>query len=66
MRRSPVFKKSTTYITLVSGFGALFIYIPIVGLVLLFIVATIGGVLASLLIGIDLLRYANNERLKRS
>jgi hypothetical protein len=55
MRKSPNFRLRTTLTMIVSGIGALFVLIPTVGIVLLFLLATIGGVAASVFTGLDLI-----------
>lgn len=59
MRKSKAFRRATTWAMIISGFGALMFFIPVIGFIALFFLATIGGVLASILCGIDLLRYSD-------
>lgn len=55
MRKSPHFRFRTTLTMILSGIGALFVLIPTIGIVLLFFLATIGGVAASIFTGLDLI-----------
>lgn len=57
MFKNGVFRKLTFWMMLISGIGALPVLVPVIGIILLFVVATILGVVASVLCGIDLLRY---------
>jgi hypothetical protein len=57
MRKSTAFRTSTTWAMLIAGAGAVIVLVPVIGILSLFLLATIGGVLASILYGIDLLRY---------
>ena len=57
MRKSLIFRKLTAMLLLLSGLGTLFVLIPAVGIILLFFLATIGGILVSIFVGIDLIRY---------
>lgn len=59
IRKSLIFRKLTAMLLLLSGLGALFVLIPTVGIILLFFLATIGGILASVFVGIDLIRYSD-------
>lgn len=59
MRKSLIFRKLTAMLFLLSGLGALFVLIPVIGIILLFFLATIGGILASVFVGIDLIRYSD-------
>jgi hypothetical protein len=59
MRKSLIFRKTTAWFFLLSGLGALFVLIPTIGIILLFFLATIGGILASIFVGTDLIRYSN-------
>ena len=64
MKKSLIFRKITSIFMLLSGLGALFVLVPKVGVILLFFLATIGGILASVLIGIDLIKFANSKNKK--
>jgi uncharacterized membrane-anchored protein len=66
MKKSLIFRKITSIFMLLSGLGALFVLVPKVGVILLFFLATIGGIIASVLIGIDLIKYANSKNKKLS
>jgi hypothetical protein len=55
MRKSPYFRPITTISMILSGTGALFVLIPGIGVILLFFLATIGGVVASIFTGLDLI-----------
>lgn len=58
MLKSNNFGKSTAAAMIISGLGALFVLVPVVGVILLFFLATIGGVVASFLVGLDLLKLS--------
>jgi hypothetical protein len=58
MRHSSYFQRSSAITLLLSGLGAVFCWLPVIGIALLFLLGTIVGVLASLLVGYDLQRYA--------
>ncbi len=61
MRQNPAFRLRTTLTMIGSGVGALFVLVPVVGIVLLFFLATIGGVAASIFTGLDLIRLSRQE-----
>lgn len=65
MRKSSHFQKTTVIAMILSGIGALFVLVPEIGVILLFFLATIGGVIASVFTGIDLLRLYKREYKKR-
>jgi hypothetical protein len=56
MRRSEAFSRMSVWATALSGFGALLVPIPVVGLVALFVLGTVVGVVASISYGLDLIR----------
>lgn len=56
MQKSFYFKKSTSILLILCGTGALFVLIPKIGLLLLFFLSTIVGVIATILVGTDLLK----------
>ncbi len=60
MLRSKLFSKATAYIGIVSNISALGFFIPVVGMLLLFL-ATLGGVVLQVLIGRTLLRLGLSE-----
>jgi hypothetical protein len=61
MLKSNNFGKSTAAAMIISGLGALFVLVPVVGVILLFFLATIGGVVASFLVGLDLLKLSRKR-----
>ncbi len=58
IRQSRHFQRSTAIILLLSGLGAVFCWVPVIGIALLFLLGTLVGVLASLFIGYDMQRFA--------
>jgi len=58
MRRTPHFRPITTFFMMLSGVGALLVLVPVIGIIALFALATVGGIVASILYGLDLLRYS--------
>jgi hypothetical protein len=62
MRKTVHFRKATQWTMLISGFGAVIVLVPGIGLVSLFVLATLLGVAASLLCGLDLLRFAREKK----
>lgn len=62
MGRSGVFTKATFWTMLLSGIGALPVLIPTIGILSLFFLGTILGVIGSIFCGIDLLQYYNRNR----
>jgi hypothetical protein len=61
MRRNKGFQSITKVAMIASGIGALFVLVPKIGIMLLFFLATIGGVIASIFTGVDLLRLYKKE-----
>jgi hypothetical protein len=59
MRRTPNFRPATSLFMIISGVGALLVLVPVIGIIALFALATVGGIVASILYGLDLLRYGN-------
>jgi hypothetical protein len=55
MLQQVFFRTATAWAMILSGIGALFVFVPVVGVILLFALATIGGMTASVLVGLDLL-----------
>jgi hypothetical protein len=49
---------------ILSGIGALFVLIPTIGIILLFFLATIGGVVASIFTGIDLIHIGKKGNMR--
>jgi hypothetical protein len=58
MRKSGVFQKATFWTMVLSGSGALIVLIPIIGIISLFILGTIVGLIASILCGVDLINLS--------
>lgn len=56
MRRASAFSKTSAWATAASGVGALLVPVPGVGLMALFALGTVVGVVASVAYGLDLLR----------
>lgn len=61
MRKNQNFRKGTVITMILSGIGALFVLVPMIGIILLFFLATIAGVAASIFTGLDLLRQYKQE-----
>ena len=57
MRRSKSFRPATAWAMLIAGVGATVVLVPVIGIPSLFFLGTIGGILASIFCGIDLLKY---------
>ncbi len=57
MLKSKAFRAATGWAMMTCGFGALMVLIPVIGIIALFFLATIVGILASILCGRDLLNY---------
>ncbi len=63
MRRSDAFRGFTVWTTGLSGVGAMIVFVPYVGLISLFVLATVVGMMASVSYGLDLLRLGNRDTL---
>jgi hypothetical protein len=61
MKKNQHFRRRTIIAMILSGIGALFILIPTVGIILLFFLATIGGIVASIFTGLDLIYQYKHE-----
>jgi hypothetical protein len=61
MKKNQNFRRRTIIAMILSGIGALFVLIPTVGIILLFFLATIGGIAASIFTGLDLIRQYRHE-----
>lgn len=57
MRKSKAFRPATTWAMLIAGVGAVVVLAPVIGIMALLFLGTIGGILASILCGLDLLKY---------
>lgn len=57
MRKSRAFRPATTWAMLIAGVGAVVVLVPVIGIIALFFLGTIGGIVASILCGLDLLKY---------
>lgn len=57
MRKNKAFRPATTWAMLIAGVCAIVVLVPVIGIMALFILGTIGEILASILCGIDLLKY---------
>ncbi|HJL20048.1 MAG TPA: hypothetical protein RMH99_30565 [Sandaracinaceae bacterium LLY-WYZ-13_1] len=56
MRRSEAFSSVSVWATALSGVGALLVPVPVVGIVSLFLLGTVVGMVASISYGLDLIR----------
>jgi hypothetical protein len=64
MRESLHFRLRTALAMILSGIGALFVLFPTIGIILLFFLATIGGVVASIFTGIDLIHIGKKGNMR--
>lgn len=58
MRQSGHFRRTTFWTMLISGVGAVVVLIPTIGLIALFLLATLVGIVASIFCGLDLFKFS--------